>query len=313
MSKLQSSKITITLLAFLISALPVFIFNPVSPSYASSNIASFDVVAGVYLVNVPKFELSSGSYEVDFYLWFSWSGNKTINYEFMNGRASSIDIIEKREGFLDIRVRGTFLKSPNFKDYPFDRHRLTIEIEDKSLTLEDLVFVPDEGESGVDSEINISGWNMEGWKVESVEHEYPGNLTFSRLVFSFTIGRSTLSSILKSVVPISIITCIAMLAFFVSPSNYGQRISLGVTTLMAAVANHLALTSQIPPIGYLTVADKIMITAYAMFLYSLMVSVMAMRLVDQKKTESAIKLNRKAGMLVPIVAGTILGILVLLA
>jgi hypothetical protein len=299
------------MLVLLLLVLPLATLCTVRTTYASSSEPSIEAVAGVYLVNLQKFELSSGSYDVDFYMWFSWYGNKTINYEFMNGRASSIDIIEKRDGFLDLRVRGTFLKSPNFRDYPFDKHRLTVEIEDKSLTLEDLVFVPDKEESGIDHEINIAGWSIEGWKIESVEHAYPGNLTYSRLVFTFTIGRSTLSSILKSVVPISIITCIAMLAFFVSPSNYGQRISLGVTTLMAAVANHLALTSQIPPIGYLTIADKIMITAYAMFLYSLMVSVMGMRLVDQKKTESAIKLNRKAGILVPIVAGTILSILVL--
>jgi hypothetical protein len=288
-------------------------FCTVRTASASSSASSSEVVAGVYLVNVQKFELSSGSYDVDFYLWFSWSGNRTVNYEFMNGRASSIDVIEKREDFLDIRVRGTFLKTPNFRDYPFDRHRLTIEVEDKSSTLDDLVFMPDREESGIDHEINIAGWSIEGWKIESVEHAYPGNLTFSRLVFTFTIGRSTLSSVLKSIVPISIITCIAMLAFLISPSNYGQRISLGVTTLMAAVANHLALTSQIPPIGYLTLADKIMITAYGMFLYSLMVSVMVMRLMDQKKPETAQKLNKNAGIMIPIVAGTILGVLIFLA
>lgn len=298
-------------LALTISALPVAIFNPVSANRISSNIVSSNVEAGVYLVNVPKFELASGSYDVDFYLWFSWTGNKTINYEVMNGGASSIDIIEKRDGYLEVRVRGTFLKSPNFKDYPFDRHMLTIEIEDKSLTLEELVFIPDESESGIDPEVNIAGWSIEGWRVESVEHEYPGNMTFSRLIFSFTIGRSALSSILKSVVPILIITCIAMLAFFVSPLNHAQRIRLGVTALMAAVANHLALISQIPPIGYLTIADKIMLTAYTMFLYSLMVSVIIMRRVDQKKTESAIKINRKAGILVPIIVVMILGILIL--
>jgi len=104
-----------------------------------------------------------------------------------------------------------------------------------------------------------------------------------------------------------------MLAFFISPSNYGQRISLGITTLMAAVTNHLALTNQIPPIGYLTLADKIMITAYGMFLYSLMMSVMVMKLVDKKNVEAASKLNRKAGVLVPVVAGSILSILILLA
>lgn len=300
-------------LALLMLLLALTMFGTGIVAHSSPTPRPAEVKAGVYLVNVHKFELSTGSYDIDFYLWFIWSGNRTINYEFMNGRASSIDLIEKREGFLDVRVRGTFLKNLNFRSYPFDRHRLTIEIEDKSLPIDDLIFIPDEEESGIDPEINIAGWSIEDWKVEVDKHDYPGNLTYSRLVFSFTIGRSTLSSFLKSVVPISIITCIAMLAFFISPSNYGQRISLGVTTLMAAVANHLALTSQIPPIGYLTLADKIMITAYGMFLYSLMVSVTVMRLVDKKKIESALRLNKNAGILVPAVAGTLLTILIFLA
>lgn len=298
---------------FLLLVLPLAMSCTARTAYASSSESSSEVVAGVYLVNVQSYELSSGSYDVDFYMWFSWSGNKTVNYEFMNGKASSIDIIENRDGFLDIRVRGTFLKTPNFKDFPFDNHRLTVEIEDKSSTLEDLRFIPDKEESGIDQEINIAGWSIQGWTVESVEHTYPGNLAFSRLVFSFVIGRSTLSSVLKSIVPIAIITCIAMLAFFVAPSDYGQRISLGVTTLLAAVADHLALTSQIPPIGYLTLADKIMITAYGMFLYSLMVSVMVMRLIDRKKIDAAKKLNRDAGLMIPVVAGSVLGALILLA
>ena len=297
----------------IILAIPLMMFNTDTSAYALQSSSRSNVEAGIWLVNLQKFELSTGSYDVDFYLWFKWPGNQATNYEFMNGRATSIDVVKSRDGYLEVRVRGTFLKSLNFKEYPFDRHMLTIEIEDKSLSSDDLEFVPNSEESGIDPKVNIAGWNIEEWTIESVKHNYPGNETFSRLIFSFTVGRSALSSILKSLVPISIITCIAMLAFLISPSNYGQRIGLGVTTLMAAVANHLALTSQIPPIGYLTLADKVMITAYGLFLYSLMVSVMVMRLVDQKRVESALKLNKESAVLVPVVAGFILGALVLLA
>lgn len=301
------------LLILLTPTISLIPFNT-STAYALPSSDPSYVKAGVWLVNVQKFEISTGSYDVDFYLWFKWSGNpQTISYEFMNGRAASIDVVKSKEGYLEVRVRGTFLKNLSFKDYPFDKHRLTIEIEDKALPLDKLIFVPDVEESGIDPSINIAGWTIEDFKIESTRHTYPGNETFSRLVFSFTIGRSTLSSILKSIVPISFITCIAMLAFFISPSNYSQRIGLGVTTLMAAVANHLALTSQIPPIGYLTLADKVMITAYGMFLYSLIVSITMMRLVDQKKIELASKLNKEFGLGVPFVASAILTALIFLA
>ncbi|MEM1508040.1 MAG: hypothetical protein QW262_07315, partial [Candidatus Bathyarchaeia archaeon] len=87
---------------------------------------------------------------------------------------------------------------------------------------------------------------------------------------------------------------ISLLTFFISPQNFGQRIGLGVTTLMSATTFHLALLSGIPPIGYLTFADRMMLSIYAIFLYNLSVSVYIMRLVDAKKNEEAQKFNKKA-------------------
>jgi len=137
-------------LTLVISVLLLTAFGADAVTHASPSPTPTQVRAGIYLVNLQKFDLSTGTYDVDFYMWFIWSGNMTTNYEFMNGKTSSIDIIERREGFLDVRVRGTFLKNLNFKSYPFDTHRLTIEIEDKNLPIEELEFVPDDEESGID-------------------------------------------------------------------------------------------------------------------------------------------------------------------
>lgn len=68
------------------------------------------------------------------------------------------------------------------------------------------------------------------------------------------------------------ISTIAIPTLFITPKNFAQRIGIGVTTLLAGVAAHLNLTSQLPQIGYLTFADKIMIIAYSIFLYGLIVT-----------------------------------------
>jgi hypothetical protein len=97
-----------------------------------------------------------------------------------------------------------------------------------------------------------------------------------------------------------IITAISLLTFFISPQNFSQRIGLGVTTLMSATAFHLSLLSSIPPTGYLTLADRIMLCVYVIFLYNLSASVYIMRLVDAKKMEEATKFNRKALTTLPV-------------
>ena len=73
-----------------------------------------------------------------------------------------------------------------------------------------------------------------------------------------------------------------------------------VTTLLAATTFHLSMLSGIPTTGYLTLADKIMIGVYTLFLYNLASSVLIMRLVDAKKPEDALKIKGKAIKFLPL-------------
>ncbi|AFU60335.1 hypothetical protein Ngar_c34200 [Candidatus Nitrososphaera gargensis Ga9.2] len=109
---------------------------------------------------------------------------------------------------------------------------------------------------------------------------------------------------------IIIITTIAMLAFWMSPTNFPPRIGLAASTLLAAVAAHLTAANQLPPIGYLTLIDKLMIVVYALFLNNLISMVMQMRLVDHKQEEKAVKVNAKMRKLMPVIIGVLLAVLI---
>jgi hypothetical protein len=100
-----------------------------------------------------------------------------------------------------------------------------------------------------------------------------------------------------------------MLAFWMSPTNFAPRIGLAASTLLAAVAAHLNAANQLPPIGYLTLMDKVMIVAYALFLNNLVSMVLQMRLVDHKKEAEAAKVNARMRKLMPVIIGVILAVL----
>lgn len=139
----------------------------------------------------------------------------------------------------------------------------------------------------------MTGWNLGGFQTAVTEHSY-GEETFSRFVFSVDLERPLLSSFIKTVVPLAVITTISLLAFFMAPQNFAQRITLGVTTLLAATTFHLSLISGIPPTGYLTFADRMMLSVYVIFLYNLASSVYIMRRADSKRIEEALSAKRKA-------------------
>jgi hypothetical protein len=257
------------------------------------------VYVGVWLVNVEKVDLAASSYRLDFYLWFKFNPSEISladvkKFEFVNGPVAEFKPIEENEtgGYVEYRIKGDFIKTFDFTKYPFETHTLTIELEHKELDISRLRYVADQN-STIDEAANIAGWEIGGHNATETEHSY-GDETYSRFIFSIQLRRPMLSSFVKSVLPIIVITTISLLTFFISPQNFGQRIGLGVTTLMSATAFHLSLLSGIPPIGYLTFADRMMISVYVIFLYNLSASVYIMKLVDAKKTEEATKFNSKA-------------------
>ena len=293
------------ILLILLVTLALFSILMCNVRVANSSGNPANVMVGVWLVNVEKIDLAASSYRLDFYLWFRFNPaeiglDDVKEFEFVNGYPTKYEVYSNEwHGYLEYRVRGDFIKTFDFSQYPFEAHKLTIELEHKNLNASYLSFEADPT-SNVDEAVNVAGWEIGGFEVSVTEHLY-GDEAYSRFVFSITLKRPVISSFIKSVLPIAVITTISLLAFAISPQNFAQRIGLGVTTLMSATAFHLALLSGIPPMGYLTLADRMMLAIYAIFLYNLSTSVYIMKLVDAKKTEDAQKFNKKALKTLPII------------
>jgi len=257
-----------------------------------------EVLTGVRLLNVEKVDLTANSYKLDFYLWFSWDPSQITlkqiqDFEFLNGSPSKdVVFVTEAEGFVQYRVKGEFIKTFDFTRYPFETQDLQVKIEHKNMNSTDLIYVADP-DSSLDSGVNVVGWDLLSFKTTVTGHKFSGN-SFSNFVFDLNVGRPFFSSLVKNVLPITVITIISLLTFLIHPKNFGQRIGLAVSTLMAASAIHLSLLNALPPTGYLTLADRMMLIVYIIFLFNLAVSVYIMRLVDKNKMDEAGKFNSLA-------------------
>jgi len=269
-------------------------------SIASAQEARPSVVkTGVWINSIEKVDVSSGTFTIDFYLWFKYHDLEP-DIEFMNGTPSKIDVVARRENYLELRVKGVFIGSLDFREFPLDEHFLAVKLEDKTRGDSQLVFEPDFEESGVDPNLTIAGWNVKGFNLYEQKHTYPDE-NYSQFVFGLTVYRSKVSVIFKNFLPIFIITLISLLTFSISVKNFGQRIGICVTTLMSAVAYHLAALGALPPLSYLTFFDRVMLVVYTVFLYNLAVSVQAMRYVEVGNVERAEKFETRMQNLLPLV------------
>ena len=271
------------------------------------------VVAGILLVDVNQVNLITGTYNADFYLWFNSTGSpQTVNYEIVNGQATSVTVDVNTSSYQEYRIRATLTNNLNFQNFPFENHTLSIQIEDKNLQASQLSFAADTAASGTDPSLVVNGWNILGSSVSAAPHAYSGGQTFSRLTFAFTIGRPVFQTFVKDLLPVVLVTFIAMLAFALPPARSFERVFIGVTTLVAAVQFHLSLLAQTPSVNYLTIADDVMLTVYVLILYGLAVTISLAREVDRQDVDKAWRRNRKGAVLVPVVAAVVLAFLLLL-
>jgi hypothetical protein len=259
-------------------------------------VLAFSVVAsaatvevGTYVLNVGRFDLSEGSYVVDFYLWFN--GNYTPNFEFTNGRADSIEQMVDDPDYKLYRVEAVLYKNIDLRDYPLDNHEITIELEDKVLTTGELDFVPDRGRSGLAKQLAIAGWNVDGWEQRVAGNDYPQwEETFSRYVYAIKISRPP-SLFFGMLIPFLFTGFIGWIAFLISVRSFSERLEMSKWSLLTAVAYHIWLASSVPPVGYLMLADKLMYSLYFLLFTALVITVAAERLVQKGHAERAVRLN----------------------
>ncbi|MBS3140895.1 hypothetical protein J4405_01975 [Candidatus Woesearchaeota archaeon] len=252
-----------------------------------------EIETSVYILNLGKFDVATGTFTADFYLSMKCDTECNSNFEFMNGRATSIDKIidEKNEKFYRIQAS---LNSPvNLKQFPFDKQKMEIIIEDKITPIEDLIYVPKLEESGLDDSIIFIGWDLDGWNAEAKEHYYPAyEETYSQYVFTIDISRPSINAFFKTFLPVIFIVLIALLSFFLDPDKITTRLGMVGSALVASVMFHVSITNQIPPVGYLTFADKFMILTYFVLLASFILNVLMLDLLERKKNELVDKIHK---------------------
>ena len=246
---------------------------------ATSNI----VEVGVYVLNIGRFDLASGSYTIDFYLSMRCATTANCNlgsFEFMNGRATSIRQIEDTSVEKFWRIEANLYENLDLQNYPFDSHKLTIKIEDTNLTKQNLTYVADQRNSGLDSSIVIVGWSVAAWSQEVVDHNYQVyNQTYSQYVFSVTLDRESAHAF-EIFIPVFFLTFIALIALLMYgkvSSVLESRILLTASVLVAAVLYQFTLDSTIPALGYLTFVDKFMIATYAIIVSCLVFGIMVLK------------------------------------
>jgi hypothetical protein len=269
-------------------------------SYISSGAQTPDTVkVGVYVISIHDINFHDKEYTIRFWLWFVYKPNP--NFDFTTQldipNAKEIDPVEPEEiitstvkGKTWVQLKMKCIMKENWKvhDFPFDKQRLHIHVENMVNDITKLVFVADP-----DSKYNkaeaTDGWRIGEFIVSSDTNRYDSGFgdpeghksqTYSNFKVEMGLERNTLGLFMKIFIGMYIAFLISLISFFSSPWETDPRFGLPVGGLFAAVGNKYIIDSLLPESSQFTLVDTLHSLTFFGILSVLVVSAIAMKYYD---------------------------------
>jgi len=265
------------------------------PAPARASGAPTAIPLGFYLVELGDFDPKSRSFHADFWLWAQvpagmegWFGSLA----FTNG----IDV-EAGEPFGEpvggmlwsgVNVSGKFREDWNPANFPFDRRRLRIQIEETSSDASRLVFAADRKNSTAGEAVLPEGWRVAGFSIETGLRKTGTNYgnpakppgagsEYAALSVLIGIERESTAVFWKLAAIPYIASALAFLSFFVVFDSYllVGRFSLLVGSVFAASVSMRGLNSELGVSDIFTLMDWIHIGTLAFVLAGILAALVS--------------------------------------
>lgn len=198
------------------------------------------------------------------------------------------------ERYASRRVQGTFRYDWEMDDYPFDRQRVTIPMDETWYGAERLVFEPDTAGSFLSPGVRerLEDWATSDLEVSASVLEEPSSYgvpgdeagsRYARVEAAVTLVRADLVTFVKLTLGIFVGVFIAFMSFFYDPndrSGFGGKLGLLVGVLFAVLLSLRNADSSIGDTGRMTLITRIHLLTLG---FIVILAVVALR--DRRRVE----------------------------
>jgi hypothetical protein len=248
------------------------------------------------LIRLSRIDDTEKSFYADFYLSMNTENNPSpdmidfanafLDYK-TNGKQVTIQPLHEGEesdtypnNMKIYMVSGKFMLDPNYKSYPFDVQRFTVELRPKKgenpfivqplqRELRDRAFETD----GWDVKDTFVSYDQDSISIFDTKKLEPSVAPFYKSNFVWVMKRSATDFYLRVVIPLFFIAIVAYLAIFISNHHFEAIVTIQVTAFLSAVA--LYITTPKVDSDTATLLDRIFVFNYMMF--SLMIGISILR------------------------------------
>ena len=283
------------------------------------NLEPINYQIGFDLSTVGEIDTKTGSYEMIFWQTMVSDVDFTkcpppSDWDYTNGYVLDKGGINTEPYFHKFKIHGVFYSDFNYKDYPFEKLNLSVHLEPYyPISAENMSFSIKEDFSNADgNRITVPGWTVGELIYESKVDQYPWG-DFPHYSVQIPLESPPSSVFLKKILPALVLGAFGFTTFLFSSKRLDERATIVGAGMVGAIFFHsVYLLGELPPLGYLTIADKIMLSIYSIFGMSVMGIVLHQR--HQNKLEKmnleyniveGIAIDKRLMKITPIIAALI--------
>ncbi len=286
------------------------------------------VTLGIYLFSVQDLDFSKHTFRATFELWWRWRGDEfdpVAALLIVGARSLSTTIEDRRrlpngENYLIARIDAVVNETLDTGAFPFDRHRLSIDIESP---FEDryLHFVVDNEASMLDPDAFSPGWRLTDFKISETRVRYPTTFglkeradeRYSRVVAEVVAQRIGWRAAVDNFIGFIVCVLMCMLGYFIPINMLPARTTLLTAATIAAVGNKYVVNTLTETSMSAQLVNVAVVTSFAMVLVYALTSVRCERIAHFGDRERAERLNRNVGIGSSIVYVTVMAVVFLRA
>ena len=250
-----------------------FCFLLANASYAQKVIPD-TVSVGIYVTSIHNIDFKQKEYTITFWLWLKYK-NKDFNFaqnlEIPQAKtvSTSFTTIDSTGGriYMQMKVQCVMKDSWKIGNFPFDKQKLRMSIENSQYDARTLVFVADTVGQHYDTRFTLNGWTVDSFNVSTGIKPYEtgfGDETlpkphteYSTFKIRISINRDATGLFWKMFLGMYIAFLISYICFYIHADGIDSRFGLSVGALFAVIGNKYIIDSALPESSSFTLVDTL--------------------------------------------------------
>jgi hypothetical protein len=261
------------------SKFPVGLFTVVLFLFLSKSLLAQDsppdtVSTGIYITSIHDIDFKQKEYTITFWLWlkyknkdFDFLNNLEVPHAKMVSRSFATIDSSNDQIYLLMKMQCVMKDSWRIRNFPFDKQKLRLSIENSQYDSKSMVFVPDTAGKNYDPRFTLSQWKIDSCRITTGINKYEtafgdpsiigAHTEYSSYKVVVNISRNATGLFWKMFLGMYIAFLIAYVCFYIHTDAIDSRFGISVGALFAVIGNKYIIDSSLPETTSFTLVDTL--------------------------------------------------------